>query len=96
MDPIGVPAHVWIVQKTGEHTVQPTASIETCLGSDPNRPVASFLKTSDVIGGYARWIRTIVMEDEKIVAVIAIQTVFGADPQETNPVLQDAQNAALG
>ena len=60
------------------------------------KPAPRVLKQrADGVASDGKRIEGIVREDLEIVAVIAVQSVFGSNPEETVTGLQDGENHAL-
>lgn len=67
----------------------------TPVGADPEPVLAILENRVDHIVRNRLRIAPVVGEAGKTVAVVAVETVFGAEPHESPPVLEDAENGVL-
>jgi hypothetical protein len=64
-------------------------------GNHPQIPPSILVNRTDVICGNGGWIKRIVAEGGKAVAVVTIQTIRRANPQKTLAVLEKRGDMAL-
>jgi len=66
------------------------------IGANPQPTETIFCDCSDKIAGNGSGVERIVAKDAKVVAVVAVQAIHGAEPQKAFAVLVDRANQTLG
>jgi len=66
------------------------------VGADPERALLIFGQAADEVGGETVRVGGVLLIGDKVVAVIAVQSLVGAAPDEALVVLQEAVHLAVG
>src|SRR5690606_4810138 len=92
----GAPRVGGVVAKAGDVAGAGVVAVEARLeGPHPEDSLAVLVDALEVVVGEAVGVVRIVAQDAEAVAVVAVEPVFGGEPEEADPVLEDALDDAL-
>jgi hypothetical protein len=70
-------------------------TVQSAEGADPEIALAVLEQRGNVVVGERGGVEVVVLETREPVTIVAIQSIFSADPEESSAILKDAVDRGL-